>query len=229
MARVSQLSRKESTMARPAYSLDVLLGQLDTLYPNRSKASDGWIGDPAHASRTSDHNPDRYGIVRARDFTHDPDDDMGIDCHWLATMLVKSFDTRIKYIIWNRRIWQWNGWQAYSGTNPHTSHLHLSVKATSIADDRTQWDLEILMAALTAAEQRNLYNRVFGMMPQRWYKMVDGKAVQCSDNDPARRPATVLDSLDGASLAQRHVESQEEIAELKAQVAELRHYVESLQ
>ena len=41
---------------RVARSLDVLLGQLNALAPERSKASDGSIGDAAHASRSSDHN-----------------------------------------------------------------------------------------------------------------------------------------------------------------------------
>ncbi len=124
---------------RVARSLDVLKAQLDALYPNRSKISDGSIGDAAHASRKSDHNPDAYGIVRARDFTHDPDDLSG---HWLAGVLTKYRDPRIKYIIWNSRIWYpGSGWQAYYGPNPHTKHLHLSVVADARADETRKWTL----------------------------------------------------------------------------------------
>src|SRR5690606_13626231 len=124
---------------RVAKSLDVLLGQLNAMFPGRSKISDGSIGDAAHATRDSDHNP-WYGpgIVTARDYTHDPAG--GLDGQWLADSLVASRDSRIKYIIWNRRIWQ-GSWQPYYGANPHTKHLHLSVVASPACDDTTPWSL----------------------------------------------------------------------------------------
>lgn len=121
-----------------AKSLEVLRGQLNTLAPQRSKVSDGGIGDPAHSARTSDHNPTSSGQVCARDFTHDPRG--GLDCHWLADMLVRSGDGRIKYIIWNRRIFTpGTGWRTYTGANDHTSHLHLSVKAGMTGDGVHPW------------------------------------------------------------------------------------------
>lgn len=133
---------------RVARSLDVLLGQVNEAAPRRSKVSDGAIGDAAHASRDSDHNPwiskAGKGVVTARDFTHDPAG--GLDCDALAAALVRSRDPRIKYIIWNRRIlsgargpspWVW---RPYSGTNPHSKHLHLSVESTSDRfDDARGW------------------------------------------------------------------------------------------
>lgn len=123
-----------------ARSLDTLLSQLNALAPRRSKISDGSIGDAAHSSRTSDHNPTSAGQVCARDFTHDPAG--GLDCQWLANMLVASGDARIKYVIWNRRIWTPGvGWKAYSGSNPHTSHLHLSVRAGVIGNGTQVWNL----------------------------------------------------------------------------------------
>jgi hypothetical protein len=128
-------------MARAAHSLDVLLGQLNALAPSRNKASDGWIGDADHQNRTSDHNPwyppPNGGIVTARDYTHDP---ARLNMQWVADTLVNHRDPRIKYIIWNRRIWQADtGWRAYSGANPHTSHLHLSVVASPANDSTTPW------------------------------------------------------------------------------------------
>ena len=129
---------------RVARSLDVLLGQLNAKAPNRSKASDGSIGDAAHQTRDSDHNP-WYGpgIVTARDFTHDPAG--GLDGQWLADTLVRFRDPRVKYIIWNRRIIDsmvdaWT-WQPYSGINPHTHHVHLSVVASPLCDDTRAWTL----------------------------------------------------------------------------------------
>lgn len=129
-------------MARAAYSLDTLLGQLNALAPGRNKASDGWIGDADHQNRNSDHNPwyppPNGGIVTARDFTHDPAH--GLDCHRVAATLVANGDSRIKYLIWNRRIWTPGvGWRNYTGANPHTSHLHLSVVASAANDSTRPW------------------------------------------------------------------------------------------
>ena len=85
-----------------AESLERLRAQLNALAPNRSKAGDGGIGDDDHANRSSDHNP-WYGpgIVTARDFTHDPAG--GLSCATLAETLRQAKDSRIKYVIWNRR------------------------------------------------------------------------------------------------------------------------------
>ncbi len=125
---------------RVARSLDTLRDQLDARAPTRSRAEDGSIGDAAHAARKSDHNPDQFGIVRARDYTHDPTG--GLDCQWLATQLTRYGDRRISYVIWDRYIWtRRDGWRPYSGPNLHTKHLHLSVVARDAADDTTPWAL----------------------------------------------------------------------------------------
>lgn len=42
---------------RLARGLEHLRAQVNTKWSNRSKDSDGSIGDEAHASRSSDHNP----------------------------------------------------------------------------------------------------------------------------------------------------------------------------
>jgi hypothetical protein len=123
---------------RLAVCIDVLGDECDEAAPNRSKVSDGTIGDDQHASRTSDHNPyiiDRngVGVVRARDITHDPAN--GMDCHVLAEQVRKLFeaqDIRRRYVIWNRRIASasssppWS-WRPYTGSNPHDKHAHVSV------------------------------------------------------------------------------------------------------
>jgi hypothetical protein len=128
---------------RVARGLDKLLAQINDLAPGRSKASDGSIGDAAHRKRKSDHNPDSRGIVRARDFTHDSAH--GADMHEIAEALRLSRDRRITYVIWNRRVfsattkpWQWS---PYTGSNPHVAHMHVSVVATSLADDTSDWEI----------------------------------------------------------------------------------------
>lgn len=123
---------------RLAKSLEKFRSQINESAPNRSKVSDGTVGDTSHQARPSDHNPDKNGVVKAIDITHDPRN--GVDCNKIAEALRASKDKRISYIIWNRRIWNpsiSDRWRTYSGSNPHDKHLHLSVKPTSALYDST--------------------------------------------------------------------------------------------
>jgi len=133
---------------RLAKSLDRLRLQINVRSPGRNKASDGTIGDAAHASRSSDHNPwvkdGSIGVVTACDVTHDPAG--GCDAGVLADVLVASRDPRIKYVIWNRRICSGDAgpqpwtWRKYTGTNPHDHHMHVSVKEGKASyDDVRDW------------------------------------------------------------------------------------------
>lgn len=128
-----------------AKSLETLRKQVNAKYPDRSKSSDGTIGDTAHSARKSDHNPNAAGVVCALDLTHDPAS--GFDSYAFAEMLRQKQDDRIKYLISNRRICSGTGqkepawkWRPYGGTNAHDHHNHISVKAAS-ADDACLWDL----------------------------------------------------------------------------------------
>lgn len=135
---------------RVAESLKTLIAEVNTMAPNRSKASDGTIGDAAHATRSSDHNPwvkdGDVGVVTALDITDDPAD--GCDAGRIAERLRalgKAGDARVKYVIWNRQIcsfidnWRW---RAYSGSNPHTRHVHLSVSSQKRHyDSRRAWGI----------------------------------------------------------------------------------------
>lgn len=133
-------------MARIAKSLAVLRDQVNARWPNRSKTSDGWIGDPAHAARTSDHNPNAAGVVTALDITHDPAH--GVDAGKIAETLRQHRDPRIKYVISNARIfssksspWQW---RPYTGVNAHTKHVHISVDADpALYDSTAAWALDV--------------------------------------------------------------------------------------
>lgn len=135
---------------RTAESLRVLLSEVNEMAPRRSKASDGSVGDAAHATRESDHNPwvkDRgVGVVTARDITHDPEN--GLNAGALAEhfrAMGKAGDPRIKYVIWNRQIasfienWRW---RYYSGPNAHKRHVHVSVSSKKrYYDSRRPWGL----------------------------------------------------------------------------------------
>ena len=137
---------------RVAKSLFKMRDQLNAKSPNRSKASDGFIGDLSHQQHNSDHNPHvkdgSVGVVTAFDVTHDPTH--GCDAGKLADTLHAKRDSRIKYIIWNRRIanasaigahpaWEW---RPYTGASPHTEHIHISVKGDKPHyDSTTAWEL----------------------------------------------------------------------------------------
>lgn len=139
---------------RVAESLLVLRKQVDQIWPNRSKDSDGTIGDAAHATRASDHNPwvkdGLMGVVTAMDITHDPKG--GFDSYAFADMLRDNKDSRIKYIISNRRIANslidnW-AWRPYNGANPHDHHVHISVKADKAHfDNDTPWKIDAMPSA----------------------------------------------------------------------------------
>jgi hypothetical protein len=104
------------------------------------------IGDAAHKLEVSGHNEDDTIGVRAED--QDPDSipehraiDVMLgpvfsasDALTLAKFLsgVPSNRVRLLYVIFDRTIWsRSNGWVArpYTGTNPHTDHLHASGEA----------------------------------------------------------------------------------------------------
>ena len=138
---------------RVAKSLEKMRAQINARCPNRSKRADGTIGDAAHRSRSSDHNPHisdaGVGVVSALDITHDPAN--GVDSYAIAEHLRLKKDARVKYVISNKRIFSstttpWT-WRKYTGSNPHSSHMHVSVKATkSHYDDTRDWDLPLALA-----------------------------------------------------------------------------------
>lgn len=61
--------------------------------------------------------------------------------------LVANKDARVKYIIWNKRIWRsydkpnipaWTP-SPYTGSNSHSKHMHVSVVTYHESDDRPWW------------------------------------------------------------------------------------------
>ena len=109
--------------------------QVDDSYPERDRTSDGWIGDARHSSRTSDHNPDAEGIVRAididRDLSGKAKPDLMPDLADQIRLCAKSKKDggRIAYLIFDGRIASskknW-AWRPYDGLNRHVKHCHIS-------------------------------------------------------------------------------------------------------
>ena len=52
--------------------------QTDDCFPDRKRASDGWIGDARHSARISQHNPNEQGEVCAIDIDARLSDQEGI-------------------------------------------------------------------------------------------------------------------------------------------------------
>lgn len=145
------MSGKAWRMAKSLGALraDGLLGEINARAPTRNRASDGGIGDAAHAKRRSDHNPCHcHRVVCARDFTHDPAG--GFDSYafaeWLRGRVLHGED-RVKYCISNGRIFSGRGqqhpaglWRPFTGKNKHTTHVHVSVRhPPNHFDDETPW------------------------------------------------------------------------------------------
>ncbi|MCB9585250.1 MAG: VCBS repeat-containing protein [Polyangiaceae bacterium] len=70
------------------------------------------------------------------------------DQHGNACAIARRFG--VMYMIWNRQIWSAyrspngscaaSGWSGYSGSNPHTDHVHLSFSWAGARKDTTWWD-----------------------------------------------------------------------------------------
>lgn len=136
-------------MSRQAKSLDVYLAEVNTAAPNRSKISDGGLGDEAHSSRLSDHNPNSAGVWRARDVTNDPDG--GMPGQRLSRLVAAKLGKipalgSGAYVIFNHQIISTNrlaeGWRPYTGINAHEHHVHVSVATAASGYDNTRpWNL----------------------------------------------------------------------------------------
>ncbi len=125
--------KKFAKVATPAAI--AVLRQATAISPSRKKASDGLLPSAAHRKQSpnSDHNT---GL--AVDLTHDPKH--GIDCADIFEKLKE--DKRVKYLIFKEKIWSKEksklGNRRYTGSNPHNSHLHISIEST-MGTDTSPW------------------------------------------------------------------------------------------
>ena len=160
--------------------------QLDDNYPERSRKSDGTLGDARHSARKSDHNPDANGWVRAIDFTAD----LGVSIDETADLVEqirkyakRANKKRISYIIFNGRIaspilnWKW---RKYRGSNPHKSHWHLSF--TTLGDeDGSFFDIPMLGGEI---ERPKKNGRKLGKdLPSDSSSDLYGSRLGCRDNN----------------------------------------------
>src|SRR5690242_3688533 len=140
--------------------LKALFAEFDRIAPSRDRASDGSIGNDAHSKTVSDHNPDETGSVPIHDAdkvneVHAIDVDNNLRESDLTMEKVVQFllsrcrsgaEKRLRYIIYNRRIWSASSnWvqKTYTGASTHTEHAHFSASYTSSLEASTaSWHLE---------------------------------------------------------------------------------------
>lgn len=134
---------------RLAPCLVALVHEVDRRWPNRSKVSDGSIGDTSHQAHTSDHNPDASGDVLAIDITEDHARGPNLRTFW--NDVIRRRDKRVKYLIYERQIVKGYvdsagrpAWvpQRYDGINAHAHHLHVSAHDRAKADTTTWFPTE---------------------------------------------------------------------------------------
>lgn len=204
---------------RLAKSLEQLRSEVNTLWPNRSKASDGTIGDAAHGTKT-DHYPNPQGVVCAFDLTHDPAN--GVDCNLLFAAVIKRRHPASKYHIWQDKVvraYDKPGIPAWTVApytkGGHFGHMHNSVgvgpdgQSTGPYDIATPWLVGLTDPAqpeddLTPEQDRllrDIFDRVTGM--HQGVTTDDGVYHAWTDKrgrgdlrtlDPALQP--ILDRLD---------------------------------
>lgn len=141
--------------------LVTLRAEFNAVAPHRDTGSDGWLGDRAHALRSSDHNPDETGATPYEDADH-VDEVHGLDVDDTGPWPVPGWfdaqvehiraehqagrDTRLQNIIRNGRIasrsWGWT-WRPYGGSNGHYEHAHFSARYTSAQEaDTSPWGVQ---------------------------------------------------------------------------------------
>lgn len=156
-------------MAVLAPALVNLRNEINARWPHRDRRTDGWIGDRAHQATHSDHNPNQRNVVDAIDIDVD-----GISCPLVVAAAIRHPSTN--YVIWNRHIWskKYLGsdglprQRTYTGSNPHTDHIHVSVKQSVTDENRTtKWGLAPAAPAATPKPkpQAAWYQRLAAALP----------------------------------------------------------------
>lgn len=153
--------------------LKLLFAEFNAIAPARDTASDGAVADEAHREAgTSDHIPDEEAAaLRDKDADKvnevhaiDVDDDLRESdltmekvVQFLLGRCRSGAEKRLRYIIYNRRIWSASsGWvqKTYTGASAHTEHAHFSASyATNLEASTASWHLEDIPVALTADDK----------------------------------------------------------------------------
>lgn len=184
----------------PSPSCEVALEEATVLWPNRRVSSDGICASSSHTAQNpnSDHEPNIVinGRGYATAFDLSDDKPRGCDADHLVELLRQRRDPRIKYVIAEYRMFSsyntsthpaWT-WRPYPGTNPHSTHVHVSIKPEFMFDTSPWWGplLEDDDMAWSPQDSANLAEAV--KLLQNINHHISGAAV-----DGARLPTLMQD------------------------------------
>lgn len=140
-----------------APDLQVLIDEVEEEHPG---VVVGTIGDQKHQDEHSDHNPDGDRSVNAADFMIGKHF-TAADAARLFARLTKLLDSRMAYAIYNRKIVSTTvdpgEVRPYTEDDPHTNHIHVSVKHTAETNTRP-WNIVEDDMPLTAADVKTMVN-----------------------------------------------------------------------
>lgn len=149
------LPKKISPLWGPYFvapALVQLTAEMNAAWPNRSRASDGDIGDKHHKP-PSKHLPDPDDMVRAVDRTA-----AGVDMQTVIRRFIA--DPRADLVIHKRTIWsRSHDFQpaAYHGDNDHDKHAHLQVLGGAAGLSMVPWGIFTPTQHPTFPGGRDLY------------------------------------------------------------------------
>jgi hypothetical protein len=204
--------------------LDALRSEFNRNFSRRDKASDGWIGDPAHQASSSDHNPDERGYVHAIDVDEDlraPGATMRECVEEVVRRHRTGADNRLTYVIYDRTIWSAsNDWRPrdYSGSNPHDKHAHFSASYVRARESsRAPFGVEDIV---TQADRDDIVNRVVAQL-----KPLIEKVPTAAENATAVWGRPLVNPYTGANQPaadfQRYAPSKQPTLDVHASVLEL--------
>jgi hypothetical protein len=141
-----------ATAPHRSVSMDKLYDNALTVWPGMTI---GWIGDLSHQGEISGHNPDDYAPLQAEQVDSDNDPEVraldfmigskftSSDASDLVDALTTGVDrNRLYYVIYDHTIYKKsNNFQPapYTGTDPHTNHVHASGLAVDDANS-SNWN-----------------------------------------------------------------------------------------
>ncbi|MBL7261684.1 hypothetical protein [Paractinoplanes lichenicola] len=201
-----------------------LRDEFDELSPGRRRGAEGTIGDAEHEP-TSDHTPDEDSpFLRTKDAddvneVHALDIDADLRLPGLSMEQVVQFllgrcrsgaERRLRYIIFNRRIWEAsNDWRRadYTGDNPHTDHAHFSASYKTEHEASTaSWHLEDIPVALTDDDKKwlsaEIAKQVRGCVDDIWQHNI-GRAT--GGADLTAMGALITANVRAGTLANRQI------------------------
>lgn len=149
---MSLFNKGEKMKWYPVAGIPTMTAAVNKRWPDRDKKSDGVLGDPQHAARNSDHNPDSKGCVHAQDIDSDLRGSKH-DVRWFADQLTayarmnRAGSVRFKNIVFQDQVasgtypdhyWTWR-----DGSYGHFSHIHISY-STQGENDGMDFNIPIL-------------------------------------------------------------------------------------